>query len=129
MKRVRRKCFDFTLFQLPTYLFTKTVCLHLPGEEIRVGSVAGGGRYDKLVGMFAEKKKADVPCVGVSIGIERLFSIMESNVAKNKSLIRTKDTEIYVASAQKNLLEERMKLCTLLWDAGIKVCISSEIRG
>lgn len=90
------------------------------GEDIRVGSVAGGGRYDKLVGMFAEKKNADVPCVGVSIGIERLFSIMESNVAKNKSLIRTKDTEIYVASAQKNLLEERMKLCTLLWDAGIK---------
>ena len=104
-------------------MFTKTVCLHLPGEEIRVGSVAGGGRYDKLVGMFsAEKKKADVPCVGVSIGIERLFSIMESNVAKNKSLVRTKDTEVYVAQAQKNLLEERMKLCTLLWDAGIKVC-------
>merc|ERR1712062_723804 len=48
------------------------------------------------------------------------MGIMESNVAKNKSLIRTKDTEIYVASAQKNLLEERMKLCTLLWDAGIK---------
>ena len=86
----------------------KTVCLHfLSGEDIRVGSVAGGGRYDKLVGMFAEKKNADVPCVGVSIGIERLFSIMESNVAKNKSLIRTKDTEIYVASAQKNLLEEK----------------------
>jgi len=99
----------------------KAVCLHfLSGEDIRVGSVAGGGRYDKLVGMFAEKKNADVPCVGVSIGIERLFSIMESNVAKNKSLIRTKDTEVYVAQAQKNLLEERMKLCTLLWDAGIK---------
>ena len=92
------------------------------GEEIRVGSVAGGGRYDKLVGMFAaEKKKADVPCVGVSIGIERLFSIMEANIAKNKSVVRTVGTDVFVASAQKNLMEERMKLCTLLWDAGIKV--------
>ena len=27
-----------------------------------------------------------------------------------------------VASGQKNLLEQRMKICTLLWDAGIKVC-------
>merc|ERR1712029_715595 len=44
------------------------------GEEIRVGSVAGGGRYDKLVGMFDPKGRS-VPCVGVSIGIERLFSI------------------------------------------------------
>merc|ERR1711881_462999 len=90
------------------------------GEPIQVGSVAGGGRYDKLVGMF-DPKKRNVPCVGVSIGIERLFSIMESNIAKNKTLVpRTIETEVFVASAQKNLMEERMKLCTDLWDGGIK---------
>merc|ERR1712130_300977 len=49
------------------------------GEEISVGSVAGGGRYDGLVGMFDPKGRS-VPCVGVSIGIERLFSIMEANI-------------------------------------------------
>ena len=38
--------------------------------------MAGGGRYDKLVGMFKGKGQ-DVPCVGVSLGIERLFAIME----------------------------------------------------
>ena len=49
-----------------------------------LGSVAAGGRYDKVVGMFlnmsgekAAKKQRDVPCVGVSFGIERLFAIME----------------------------------------------------
>jgi histidyl-tRNA synthetase len=52
-----------------------------------IGSVAAGGRYDKLVGMFSthntegkkEKGKAnrDVPCAGISFGIERLFTIME----------------------------------------------------
>lgn len=51
-------------------------------EEFSVGSVAAGGRYDKLVGMFKKtsKKKdaADVPCVGISFGIERLFGIMEA---------------------------------------------------
>lgn len=46
------------------------------GEEGTVGSVAGGGRYDQLVGMFDPKKKT-VPCVGVSFGIERLFAIQE----------------------------------------------------
>ena len=90
------------------------------GEDIRVGSVAGGGRYDKLVGMF-DPKKRDVPCVGVSIGIERLFSIMEANIAKNKTPIKAVETQVFVASAQKNLMEERMKLCCELWDAGIKV--------
>lgn len=48
-----------------------------PTEEcVTVGSVAGGGRYDGLVGMF-DPKGRKVPCVGVSIGIERIFSIME----------------------------------------------------
>lgn len=48
-----------------------------PAEEsVSVGSVAGGGRYDGLVGMF-DPKGRKVPCVGVSIGIERIFSIME----------------------------------------------------
>ena len=88
------------------------------GELIQVGSVAGGGRYDKLVGMF-DAKKRDVPCVGVSIGIERLFSIMEANLAKTK--VRTTETEVLVATAQKNLHEERMKLVGELWDGGIKV--------
>lgn len=48
------------------------------GDEagVSVGSVAGGGRYDGLVGMF-DPKGRKVPCVGVSIGIERIFSIME----------------------------------------------------
>lgn len=34
-------------------------------------------RYDGLVGMFSGK---DVPAVGVSIGIERVFTIMEGQV-------------------------------------------------
>ncbi|KAL8621046.1 hypothetical protein ACOMHN_040571 [Nucella lapillus] len=86
-------------------------------EQVGVGSVAGGGRYDGLVGMFDPDGKK-VPCVGVSIGIERLFSIMEAK-AKN-SKIRTTGTEVMVVSAQKNLVEERMKLCTQLWEADIK---------
>lgn len=44
-----------------------------------VGSIAAGGRYDKLVGMFSGK---DVPAVGVSIGIERVFAIMEAQVGQ-----------------------------------------------
>merc|ERR1712130_77102 len=90
------------------------------GEEISVGSVAGGGRYDGLVGMFDPKGRS-VPCVGVSIGIERLFSIMEANMAKqSNNKIRTVDTQVYIISAQKNLVEERMKLITELWDADIR---------
>ena len=35
--------------------------------------------------------------------------------------VRTVQTSVMVASGQKNLLEERMKICRQLWDADIKV--------
>ncbi|GFZ00248.1 class II aaRS and biotin synthetases superfamily protein [Actinidia rufa] len=38
-----------------------------------VGSIAAGGRYDNFIGMFGTKK---VPAVGVSLGIERVFTII-----------------------------------------------------
>ncbi|KAA0709674.1 Histidine--tRNA ligase, cytoplasmic [Triplophysa tibetana] len=91
------------------------------GDEagVSVGSVAGGGRYDGLVGMF-DPKGRKVPCVGVSIGIERIFSIMEQKAEASTEKIRTTETQVLVASAQKNLLEERLKLTAELWNAGIK---------
>lgn len=91
----------------------------LTGDEIGVGSVAGGGRYDNLVGMFDNKNKT-VPCVGVSLGVERIFSVLEAKLAKAGQKIRTTEVEVFVATAQKNLHEERMKILCDLWDAGFK---------
>ena len=44
---------------------------------------------------------------------------MEAKVAEDK--VRTTEIQVLVASAQKNLLEERMKLCCELWDGNVKV--------
>lgn len=89
-------------------------------DDVSVGSVAGGGRYDNLVGMFDPKHK-QVPCVGVSIGIERIFAVLEAKMVASNTKIRTTEVEMYVASAQKNLFEHRMELCKELWNAGFKV--------
>merc|ERR1711936_1364875 len=81
-------------------------------------------RYCNLYGcsdsVRFDPKGRSVPCVGVSIGIERLFSIMETNLAKQQKAIRTVDTQVYVVSAQKQLMEERMKLVDELWAADIR---------
>lgn len=37
--------------------------------------------------------------------------------------VRTTEVQVMVAAAQKNLLEERLRLITELWNAGIKVCV------
>ncbi|XP_073505738.1 histidine--tRNA ligase, cytoplasmic-like isoform X1 [Phyllobates terribilis] len=84
-------------------------------DSIGLGSIAAGGRYDDLVGMF-DSSGRKVPCVGISIGIERILSIAE----KKAENIRTTETQVLVASAQPHFLEERMKLVTALWSSGIK---------
>ncbi|XP_014097206.3 histidine--tRNA ligase, cytoplasmic isoform X1 [Bactrocera oleae] len=88
-------------------------------EQGAVGSVAGGGRYDNLVGMFDPKGK-QVPCVGVSIGVERIFSVLEAKNAAAGVKTRTNEVEVYVASAHKGLHEKRLSILNSLWDQGIK---------
>ena len=82
----------------------------------KVGSISGGGRYDNLVGMFSGKQ---IPAVGVSIGIERIFNILEEKY-KDSSDIRSVATEVFVAVVGKNLTKERLKVLNELWDNGIK---------
>ena len=88
-------------------------------ESVSVGSIAGGGRYDDLVGMFDAKGRR-VPCVGISVGIERIFGLLEAKSTAG-SKPRSTETEVYVVSAQKKLVEERLKICNELWNAHIKV--------
>lgn len=87
----------------------------LLGGPEGVGSIAGGGRYDNLVGMFSSGA-SKIPCVGASVGIERIFSILEAKYPQ----VRAVPTQILVAAAGADLLEERMQLCSELWRAGFR---------
>lgn len=98
----------------------------LDENTVGVGSIAAGGRYDHLVGMFCGAKRPDaVPCVGVSIGVERVFSILlqrtqEAQARGERTAVRQKEVDVYVMSMGDGLLLERMQVCKMLWDAGIK---------
>jgi histidyl-tRNA synthetase len=93
--------------------------------SVGVGSIAAGGRYDNLVATFAAaaagdgKKAPGLPCVGVSIGMDRVFALVWPQWAARG--MRAKDVVAYVMSAKDGLLEERIALATELRAAGIKV--------
>ena len=63
--------------------------------SVGVGSVAAGGRYDNLVGMFSGK--GQIPCVGISFGVDRIFSITKARMAaeKNAELVRNNEVDCY----------------------------------
>jgi len=67
--------FDFTLARGLDY-YTGPIFEADLIDKPHIGSVAGGGRYDDLVGLFL---KESIPAVGVSFGLERIFSIKKSD--------------------------------------------------
>ena len=43
-------------------------------KGVQMGSIGGGGRYDDLTGLFGVP---DIPGVGISFGIDRIYDVME----------------------------------------------------
>lgn len=91
-------------------------------EYVGVGSIAAGGRYDKLVGMFANGRS--IPCVGISFGVERIFSIIKARAAKELENVSPTQTQVYVMAfgggeGWNGFLTERMVVADKLWKAGI----------
>ena len=105
--------FDFSLARGLDYYTGLIYEAVLTGSDR--GSIAGGGRYDGLVGMFSGK---NIPAIGVSIGIERVFAILEKKAEEEKKIRATK-TQILIAQVGKNLTTERMKILGELWKANI----------
>ncbi len=43
-------------------------------KQPHIGSLSGGGRYDELIGLYSGR---DLPAVGATIGLDRMFAAME----------------------------------------------------
>lgn len=89
---------------------------------VGVGSIAAGGRYDNLVGMFSNGKS--IPCVGISFGVERLFSILKARAASQWDSLSPSHTDVFVMAFGggpdwTGFLKERMAVSKALWAAGI----------
>lgn len=107
--------FDFSLARGLDY-YTGVIYEAVLTDTNRVGSISGGGRYDGLIGMFSGK---NIPSVGGSVGIERIFNILEE-IMIEKGEVRATETEILVTSMGKNLTAKRMETLALMWKNDIK---------
>lgn len=98
-------------------------------EPNQVGSVAAGGRYDNLVGMYG---KQQVPCIGVSFGIDRIFTILDKRRKQTTSSNLQRKADVYVIAAGgkdgDGFLVQRMEIARLLWDAGIQAEYTAKVK-
>ena len=76
---------------------------NIKGEEVIFGSVAGGGRYDKLIARFG---KEDVPATGISIGVDRLIYALQ----QKGSFSHPKRPLVVIINMNKEKLDEYIKI-------------------
>lgn len=69
--------------------------------------------------MFSQSAKGSMPCVGISFGVDRIFSIKKARL--DEKSVRLNEVDVYVMALGSGLLKERMEITRILWDAGIKV--------
>lgn len=94
----------------------------------QVGSIAAGGRYDDLVGMYGRRP---LPCVGISFGVDRIFTLLDARRKKNTSDMASQAQVYIMAFGGKEfdgLLLERMRVARQLWAAGIRAEFTAKVK-
>ncbi|XP_052186047.1 histidine--tRNA ligase, cytoplasmic [Diospyros lotus] len=116
----KSKCIDKVVFDLSLArgldYYTGVIYEAVFKGATQVGSIAAGGRYDNLIGMFGTKQ---VPAVGVSLGIERVFTIMEQLQKDQNQATRATETQVLVGILGDDL-SLAAELVSGLWDARLK---------
>ncbi|MFA4987453.1 MAG: histidine--tRNA ligase [Candidatus Brocadiia bacterium] len=80
-----------------------------------MGSLAGGGRYDGLIGMFLGRP---VPATGATVGLDRIFTALEQLNLVNRRKTRA---IVLVALFSAEMLPVSLKLAADLRGAGLNV--------
>lgn len=79
-----------------------------------IGSIAGGGRYDNLLGVYGQADYA----VGISLGIERIFTLLKERKAEQKEIEKT-FAKVFVAAVKPEFYDDAVKIAGSLRQAEI----------
>jgi histidyl-tRNA synthetase len=104
--------------------YTGTVYETLMLDNPGIGSICSGGRYDDLAGYFTDKKR--LPGVGVSIGLTRLFYVLDEQGYLNGDML-TAPADVLIIPMTDDL-SRAVALATTVRGAGIRAMIYGENR-
>ena len=101
--------------------YTGTVYETLMLDHPEVGSICSGGRYDNLAGYFIDR---NLPGVGISIGLSRLFYILQEQGMLSDSIL-TSPSDVLIIPMTGDL-SHSVALATSMRESGLRVQIYGE---
>ena len=103
--------------------YTGTVYETYLSDYPEVGSVCSGGRYDNLAECFTDRK---LPGVGISIGLTRLFYILQEQSMLNDSML-TSSVDVLIIPMTDDL-SHAVALATSMRKSGLRTQIYGDNR-
>lgn len=101
--------------------YTGTVYETIMTDHPEIGSICSGGRYDNLAEYYTNKK---LPGVGISIGLTRLFFVLEDQGYLNATFL-TAPADVLILPMTEDL-SPAITLATAMRREGLRVQIYSE---
>ncbi|MBI2136814.1 histidine--tRNA ligase [Candidatus Woesearchaeota archaeon] len=89
-------------------------------------SLAAGGRYDKMIGLFIGNNK-EYPAVGISFGIEPITEVLKQKKQEKETDVKKTVTQVYVIPIK--TIKESLKILEQLRNAGINADMDLNERG
>ena len=102
--------------------YTGTVYETILNDYPEVGSVCSGGRYDDLAGYYT---KTDLPGVGISIGLSRLFSALRE-IPGLIQVTQQSPAKVLVVSIEDEQINSAISTAAMLRDADIATILHTE---
>ncbi|MHA1506564.1 MAG: histidine--tRNA ligase [Candidatus Asgardarchaeia archaeon] len=103
--------FDASLARGLDYYTGNIFEVYLSGYERM--SISGGGRYDKLIGIFCGR---DIPAVGISLGVERIIDLMDK---MNLFKLPKRKTSVLVCYTKEELLGDAIRFAMKMRKEGL----------
>ena len=101
--------------------YTGTVYETFMTDHPEIGSICSGGRYDNLAEYYTDKQ---LPGVGISIGLTRLFYVLEEQGCLNEAL-NTAPADVLILPMTGDL-SPAIAFATRLREAGIRTQLYTE---
>lgn len=87
-------------------------------KTIMESTISAGGRYDNMIGKFSNK--GNIPAIGMSLGIERIVRILSKTIKFSND----NNIHVYVATIGKNMICDRVMLCSEIRKMGFNTIMS-----
>ncbi len=101
--------------------YTGTVYETTLTDHPEIGSVCSGGRYDNLAEYYTDKK---LPGVGISIGLTRLFFVLEEQGMLSDEIITSPADALIISMTED--ISRAVSTSTLFRESGIRTMLYSE---